>query len=81
VFAISVTAGAALIVAGQYSSTSSRKRRLVVIITDELQALADTDALVLLIKTKPCDLAVKRAVSGERWRLSTFRPTMQQTEC
>jgi len=41
----------------------AQKRRLVVITTDELLALADTDELVKLIKTKLCDLAVKGTIA------------------
>lgn len=41
----------------------AQKRRLIVVTTDELQALANTDDLVLLIKTKLCDLAVKGAIA------------------
>jgi|SRR5580700_1016072 hypothetical protein len=47
----------------QVAIALAQRRRLVVITTDELQALADTDALVLLIKTKLCDLAVKGAIA------------------
>jgi hypothetical protein len=47
----------------QVALALAQKRRLIVITTDELQALADTDALVLLIKTKLCDLAVKGTIS------------------
>jgi hypothetical protein len=38
------------------------RRRLIVITTDELQALADTDQLTRLIKTKLCELAVKGTI-------------------
>ena len=47
----------------QVAAALVQKRRLIVITTDELQALADTDELVLLIKTKLCDLAVKGAIA------------------
>jgi hypothetical protein len=40
----------------------AQKRRLIVITTDELLAIADTDQLLLLIKTKLCDLAVKGTI-------------------
>jgi hypothetical protein len=40
----------------------TQRRRLIVITTDELQAVAETDALLLLIKTKLCDLAVKGTI-------------------
>jgi hypothetical protein len=40
----------------------AQKRRLIVITTDELLAIDDTDALLLLIKTKLCDLAVKGTI-------------------
>jgi hypothetical protein len=39
-----------------------RRRKLIVITIDEIQGLADTDDLVLLIKTKLCDLAVKGTI-------------------
>jgi hypothetical protein len=45
------------------SKALGEKRRLVVITTDELQLLADTDALGSLIKRKLCDLAVKGSMS------------------
>jgi hypothetical protein len=38
------------------------KRRLILLTTDELQALAHTDDLVLLIKDKLCTLAVKGTI-------------------
>lgn len=38
------------------------RRRFVVLTTDELLGLADTDALVLLIKEKLCDLAVRGTI-------------------
>jgi hypothetical protein len=38
------------------------KRKMVVITTAELLALADTDALALLIKKKLCDLAVRGTI-------------------
>jgi hypothetical protein len=41
----------------------AQKRRLIVITTGELLALADTDALLRLIKTKLCDLAVKGTIA------------------
>jgi hypothetical protein len=37
----------------------AERRRLLVITTDELLALSDTDGLTLLVKTKLCDLAVR----------------------
>jgi hypothetical protein len=40
----------------------AQKRRLIMITTDELQALTDTDELLQLIKTKLCDLAVKGTI-------------------
>jgi hypothetical protein len=40
----------------------AQRRRLIVITTDELRALPDTDALILLIKRKICDLAVKGTI-------------------
>jgi hypothetical protein len=39
------------------------KRRLIVITTDELLTLTDTDELALLIKRKLCELAVKGTVA------------------
>jgi hypothetical protein len=39
------------------------KRRLIVITTDEILALTDTDELLRLIKTKLCDLAVKGTIA------------------
>jgi hypothetical protein len=47
----------------QVAAALIQKRRLILITTDELQALPDTDALVLLIKTKLCDLAVKGSIA------------------
>jgi hypothetical protein len=47
----------------QVALALAQRRRLIVITTDELQAVAETDALVLLIKTKLCDLAVKGTIS------------------
>ena len=41
----------------------AQKRRLIVLTTDELLALADTDELAKLIKTKLCDLAVKGTIA------------------
>jgi hypothetical protein len=41
----------------------AQKRRLIVITTDELLALTDTDQLLHLIKTKLCDLAVKGTIA------------------
>lgn len=41
----------------------AQKRRLIVITTDEILALADTDELLHLIKTKLCDLAVKGTIA------------------
>jgi hypothetical protein len=41
----------------------AQKRRLIVITTGELQALANTDELLLLIKTKLCDLAVTGTIT------------------
>jgi hypothetical protein len=41
----------------------AQKRRLIVITTSELLALVHSDNLVLLIKTKLCDLAVRGAVA------------------
>lgn len=43
----------------QVAIALAQKRRLIVINTGELEAIVDTDALVLLIKTKLCDLHVK----------------------
>lgn len=40
----------------------AERRKLIVITTDEIQALADTGELVLLIKKKLCDLTVKGTV-------------------
>lgn len=39
------------------------RRRLIVVRTDELAALADTDALAALVKRKFCDLAVKGGIT------------------
>jgi hypothetical protein len=44
---------------GVIATALFEKRRLIVITTDELMALTDTDQLARLIKTKLCDLAVK----------------------
>lgn len=41
----------------------AQKRRLIVITTDELLVLTDTDELLHLIKTKLCDLAVKGTIA------------------
>ncbi len=41
----------------------AQKRRLIVITTDELLALTDTEELLHLIKTKLCDLAVKGTIA------------------
>jgi hypothetical protein len=41
----------------------AQKRRLIVITTDEIQALAHTDQLLHLIKVKICDLAVKGTIA------------------
>jgi hypothetical protein len=46
----------------QIASALPQRRRLIIITTNELMALADTDSLVLLIKTKLCDLAVKGTI-------------------
>lgn len=47
----------------QVAVALAQKRRLIVIITTELLALAHSDDLVLLIKTKLCDLAVRGTVA------------------
>ncbi|PTE21594.1 hypothetical protein C5F48_11490 [Cereibacter changlensis JA139] len=47
----------------QVAAALVQKRRLIVITTAEIQALQDTDALVKLIKTKLCGLAVTGTVS------------------
>ncbi|TIR25965.1 MAG: restriction endonuclease [Mesorhizobium sp.] len=39
-----------------------QRRKLIVLTIDEISALADTDELVKLIKTKLCDLAVKGTI-------------------
>lgn len=40
----------------------AEQRKLIVITTAEIQLLADTDDLVLLVKTKLCDLALRGAI-------------------
>jgi len=45
------------------ASALRERRRLVVMTTAELLALADTDGLAILLKKKLCDLAVKGTVS------------------
>ena len=47
----------------QVAAALIHKRKLILITTDELQTLAHSDDLVLLIKTKLCDLAVKGAIA------------------
>lgn len=46
----------------QVAMALAQKRRLILITTNEIRALNDTDGLILLIKTKLCDLAVKGTV-------------------
>lgn len=41
----------------------AQKRRLILITTNELLALTDTDGLLRLIKTKLCDLAVRGTIA------------------
>lgn len=45
------------------AASLAQKRRLIVITTDELLVLADTDELLELIKIKICDLAVKGTIA------------------
>lgn len=45
------------------AASLAQKRRLIVVTTDELLALTDTDNLLRLIKTKLCDLAVKGTIA------------------
>ncbi|KAA5601791.1 restriction endonuclease [Blastochloris sulfoviridis] len=47
----------------QVAAALIQKRRLIVITTDELRGLADSDGLVKLIKTKLCDLAVTGTIA------------------
>jgi hypothetical protein len=47
----------------QVAAALIQKRRLIVITTDELRELADSDGLVKLIKTKLCDLAVTGTIA------------------
>ncbi len=46
----------------QVALALSKKRKLIVVTTDELKATADTDALLHLLKKKLCDLHVKGTV-------------------
>src|SRR5690606_24841573 len=43
----------------QVSAALIDRRRMIVVTTDEISDLADTDALQILVKKKLCDLAVK----------------------
>lgn len=47
----------------QVAAALVQKRRLIVMTTGEITALATSDDLVLLLKTKLCDLAVRGAVA------------------
>lgn len=60
-----ITGNAADITAAHQIVATALKeqRKLIIITTDELLALQDTDALIRLIKTKLCDLAVKGTVA------------------
>lgn len=47
----------------QIAAALVQRRRLIVITTDELGGLTNSDGLVLLLKTKLCDLAVRGSIA------------------